>query len=424
MTSIDELARRAGAAAREQAETLVPLARAPHVPTVGIPHARRRRARWLALSGAVTVAATLVAVLATASSSEDTPATFDLLSSQLSSTASPQSSPPSPLSTSPPSTSAPSTSLPSMSPPSTSPPPIEPTLSATIPVANTVGLAMTAADGFIWAAPRTGSGGVVAIDSATNRIAATVAGTGSAKAMAAGFGALWACGDDTVRIDPTTAEIVARYPVACRAGITTGYGSVWVENYATLTRLDPASGDVITTIPIAFGGSGVAAGAGSIWVAEGRLGPGVLTRVDPQTNAVIATIEMPWITRGIVATDTAVWVAAGPDPKSAAPAALLRIDPATNTIQRTYPEPSGASLALLGPFLWVVGYEGSVFVVDTRSGDVVSRPPLRPADFQVHGDAGLAVGDGSIWLSTKTPGAVERIDPGSFGGELPAADAG
>jgi len=415
MTSVDELARRAGAAAREQAETLVPFALAPHQPTVGVLHPRRRRARWLALSGAVAVAATVAAVLATAPSSQDTPATFELLSSQLSTTTtgSPQTS----LSSLP-------QSSPSTSPPSTSPPSIEPTLSATIPVANTVGLAMTAAEGFIWAAPRAGSGGVVAIDSATNRIAATVAGTGSARAMVAGFGALWACGDDTIRIDPTTAEIVARYPVACRAGITTGYGSVWVENYATLTRLDPASGDVIATIPIAFGGSGVAAGAGSIWVAEGRLGPGVLTRVDPQTNTVIATIEMPWITRGIVATDTAVWVAAGPDPKSADPAALLRIDPATNTIQRTYPEPSGASLALLGPFLWVVGYEGSVFVVDTRSGDVVSRPPLRPADFQVHGDAGLAVGDGSIWLSTKTPGAVERIDPGSFGGELPAADAG
>jgi streptogramin lyase len=113
------------------------------------------------------------------------------------------------------------------------------------------------------------------------------------------------------RIDPHTNETVETIAVGPRPGrVAAGEGGVWTLNRGdgSVTRVDPASNKVVTTIPIAAaaGPGEIAAGAGSVWISA----PGVpLVRIDPRTNrAVRFTGEGGG---AILVAHGSLWVAAG-----------------------------------------------------------------------------------------------------------------
>lgn len=297
----------------------------------------------------------------------------------------------------------------------------QPAIVATIPVEDGV-KAIAAASGRVWVGSRTGTE-IVAIDQTTNQVVARIARQGTVAMTVdrnpAGTAdeppALYACSTvDTVKIDPARAEIVATYPYGCNRGITIGFGAIWIENWTQLVELGPA-GDLIATIPIERGGWGVVAGAGSIWVADGFVGPGTVTRIDPYSHTVVATIPVPVQTRNIIATDTAVWITTLPNAHTNDKTSLIRIDPATNTIAEEYPEGTGGSgLDLSGRYLWAVGRGGAIFIVDTLTNDVVARPDLIPTG-PTPGAEGLVAANGSVWITIGQPGTVLRVNPGAFG---------
>jgi virginiamycin B lyase len=76
--------------------------------------------------------------------------------------------------------------------------------------------------------------------------------------------------DDTVtRIDPSTSATrtitVGDEPVA----VVAGGGAVWVTNRAggTISRIDPATHEVVRTIEVGSAPAGIALARGAVWVA-------------------------------------------------------------------------------------------------------------------------------------------------------------
>jgi virginiamycin B lyase len=65
----------------------------------------------------------------------------------------------------------------------------------------------------------------------------------------------------------------------------------------------------VARIPIGRGGSGIAAGAGSVWVANEL--DGTITRIDPGTNHVVETIRVGGSPHDLVVAGGEVWVAKG-----------------------------------------------------------------------------------------------------------------
>ena len=123
--------------------------------------------------------------------------------------------------------------------------------------------------------------------------------------------------------------------------------AVWVANHRddTVTRIDPLTNKIVALVSLGTTSSnpncrscvsGVAIGAGAVWVS---VAVGGVVRIDPQTNQVVTIIPTNAGTFGIASDDQGIWFANGEDQ------AILRIDPLTNQIVGAIP--SSAPLAFL-----------------------------------------------------------------------------
>jgi hypothetical protein len=167
-----------------------------------------------------------------------------------------------------------------------------------------------------------------------------------------------------------------------------------------------------------FGGGGLAAGFGSIWVtgtdpeSPDETGA-VVDRVDPATNRVVARIPLDGRHGADIAVGPdAVWVAFF----GAQHAGLARIDPATNEVDATidlesdyarYVAAAGDAV-IVAELEWPGGYAGPCSVltsIDPASNTVVARTPVdEGCDHVVRPSAW----DGRIWVSTSR---LSRVDP-------------
>jgi ABC-type transport system substrate-binding protein/streptogramin lyase len=164
-----------------------------------------------------------------------------------------------------------------------------------------------------------------------------------------------------------------------------------------LALISPGNGSLQETVPLRAPPAGVAAGSGSMWVAEPTAG--LVVRVDPGRRAVAATIPVGTRPSRIVAAGGQVWVL---DP---ADRALSRIDPQTNTVAQTIAlggQPSDV-LASAGS-LWVANRGGAVQRIDPATGRILSVA-------RTGGDpSGLAATAGAVWVATDQSGTMARID--------------
>ncbi len=120
-----------------------------------------------------------------------------------------------------------------------------------------------------------------------------------------GYEAVWAgTGLGVVRIDPATNEITATIPssqTGTARGLTStavavGETAVWVANTfvpgsvfktsrkrGSVSRIDPQTNVVVTTIPVGHEPFAIAAGYGAVWVTNRT--DGTLSRIDPSTRS-------------------------------------------------------------------------------------------------------------------------------------------
>jgi YVTN family beta-propeller protein len=142
-------------------------------------------------------------------------------------------------------------------------------------------------------------------------VTARVAGVGPTS-IAVAFGSVWVSTSDPShglqRFNPEAFQqgpfeelSTGRTPAALAAGA----GSIWVANTDddSVTRVDPATAGLNSSLPIEVGDgpTAVAFGAGSVWVAN--TAAGTISRVDPATNDVEATIDVGNAPAGIAVAD-------------------------------------------------------------------------------------------------------------------------
>jgi hypothetical protein len=267
-------------------------------------------------------------------------------------------------------------------PASTSPTPsAEPAVSVTRIRVNGPGgpdtfpLGLAGADGVVWVAsggnigfpPMIGTLSDPSVDAGVATLARVRAGTAPpyevtgqvtiGKAgdigVVAAFGDAWVLRpalDRVIRIDGSSLAKLASIPVPHPSGAAADDSSLWVTSMdGTLTRIDPATNQVVasidTGVPADRGfendgalpptspnngvpATGVAVGDGSVWVRGG----GRLVRIDPATNSMQATIEVGGTIEGLAAGDSNVWISVCTPADPPCTWELVRIDATTNAI--------------------------------------------------------------------------------------------
>ena len=179
-------------------------------------------------------------------------------------------------------------------------------------------------------------------------------------------------GENVIRIDATTNEIVATIPLGKDPrAVAVGEGAVWVHAFTTIYRIDPRTNEVVYWIPI-WANVALAVGPNAVWLTN-HLG-GKVARIDPRTNAIVATIPVAPNPRDILVGEDVVWIlhtAFGTHPQ---PSYLSRIDPATNKVLG---EPirvgDWAHVLLGGKYLWI-GSLGKLSRIDPKTLQKVGEP--------------------------------------------------
>jgi len=211
-------------------------------------------------------------------------------------------------------------------------------------------------------------------------------------------------------IDPRTNDVVGAISVGPRPGaVAAGAGSVWIANddSKTLTRIDQVTRRVAATITLPATATGIAPGLGAVWVAHGRSGQ--LSRVDPQFDRVTKTLAVTgralYFPNGTVDVGEGwVWAVFGNS-------TLARIDPRRVRVSKS-------GLAGEGPAGIVVA-DGSVWVANSGDSTVERLHPLAFEEGALHEynvgrtPTGIAFGAGAIWVANTGDDSVTRIDPGT-----------
>jgi DNA-binding SARP family transcriptional activator/DNA-binding beta-propeller fold protein YncE len=180
-----------------------------------------------------------------------------------------------------------------------------------------------------------------------------------------GDGSLWVTtsaerNGGVVVVDLRTEKIETRRPWVAY-GIARGYDRVWLVGEQLLRSVYAVGPVLDVEIPLSSPGVGVdvAVGEGDVWTVttpvfhfgvQGtqRVGRGILTRVDPETRAVETTIRLGGVPEAVAIGNGSVWIT------DISRNVVLRVDPSTNTVVQTIRLGSRPTdVAVAGGLVWV-----------------------------------------------------------------------
>jgi YVTN family beta-propeller protein len=207
-----------------------------------------------------------------------------------------------------------------------------------------------------------------------------------------------------VAVDTATGRLAEVIPLAgVPAAVSAdGDGSIWVADPGAgkVSRVEPGPAAETDRIPVAAGPGSIVVGAGAVWVAS--TARAIVTRIDPETESVTQTISLPGANPGAIAYGAGMlWVT---DPVARK---LFEIEPATGTLRRTFPlDVRPGAIAVSAGAVWVTGYDtGTAERIDPRSGRATGRARVG------HGPVAVMAGAGSVWVANSLDGTVSRVDP-------------
>ncbi len=180
-----------------------------------------------------------------------------------------------------------------------------------------------------------------------------------------------------------------------------GPKAVWVtsEKDGTLTRLDPDTGEVVSTRRLGKGVSGVAVGSKWTWVTNPE--DGQLLRLEPRDGRE-KTIAVPGEPGPVALGGNRVWLAdlggRGVSAVNAEGASLFRAG--------LPPQAPGLRLAWGDGGLWVAVADAGV-IRRLDPGTLVAGETIRVG----RGPAGLTVAGGFVWVANSRDGTVSKVDP-------------
>lgn len=261
-------------------------------------------------------------------------------------------------------------------------------------------------DDSVWVGS-TGPNAVHQIDAATGQLVATVHVPGKPCAgLATGFGSLWVplCADTPAiaKIDLLKRQLTGVFPVSlviAEAGVTTGYGNVWLmtDHAGTLAGLNPLTGSVHQTLQVPAGSYNPLFSGGLIWVT--RVAGASVTAVDPVSTAPVALIDIGPAPRFLTAGYGAIWTLNQGD------GTLSRIDARSRLVTATtrLDTPGlGGDIAVGSGMVWTTVRGVPLSAVDAYTAE------LRCQWIGNGGDS-VGVAHGSIWLINCRAGEISRI---------------
>jgi YVTN family beta-propeller protein len=269
-------------------------------------------------------------------------------------------------------------------------------------------------------------GSIDQIDLATGTITGSVP-IGLATNLWNGFGmndaGLWATEWESAtlyHVDPVSLKVVAAIPAGKGPkGILANADGVWVADThdGKVLRIDPATNKVVATIVVGPTGSSgpnwLASGLGSVWVDIPN--NGTVVRIDPVTDLIQATIPTVknFVACGGLAIGTdAAWVS-GCDSS----AAVARFDPTTNTPVTAVAMSGHGGPTLIGDVPWVsldTGDESSGLLIRINPATNTIDRVLVP-DVPFGGGGGIAVVADSVWVHDYYHGVLLRFPLAAFG---------
>ena len=227
------------------------------------------------------------------------------------------------------------------------------------------------------------------------------------RALALGFGALWAVGREGLfRIDVETGEPTDRLPLEDPSDVAVGGDRVWVLDRGTQPRALQVDPDALEVTGQGFVGDdprSLAVGAGSVWVTN--TADGSISEIDEESGRVLGNpIDVGGRPTNVAASGGDVWVVDNFGGK------LIPIDaggeaPSAGEPVATAPHPRG--LAIGFGSLWVSsGDEGTVIRYGLDGAGPTATVPVGadPAD--------VDVGAGAVWSADQGGDTVSRIAAG------------
>jgi outer membrane protein assembly factor BamB len=153
---------------------------------------------------------------------------------------------------------------------------------------------------------------------------------------------VWAAtGDKLLAFDPESGVPTRTLARPCDAGTAFDGKYLYQIAEARIDKIDPASGDVVASIPAPGNGSdsGLTWAEGSLWVGQYR--DRKIHRIDPETGAVLRSIECKQFVTGVTWVDGELWHGTWEGDESD----IRRIDPASGAVLERLTMPSGAGVS-------------------------------------------------------------------------------
>jgi glutamine cyclotransferase len=170
---------------------------------------------------------------------------------------------------------------------------------------------------------------------------------------------VWAAtGSKLLAFDPDSGEPVDTLDCACDAGTTFDGTHLYQIAEARIDKINPATGDVVASIPAPGHGSdsGLAWAEGSLWVGQYR--DRKIHQIDPATGNILRTIESNRFVTGVTWVDGELWHGTWEGDESE----LRRIDPQNGAVLDRLEMPHGINISGLesdGANLFYAGGGGS-----------------------------------------------------------------
>jgi glutamine cyclotransferase len=153
---------------------------------------------------------------------------------------------------------------------------------------------------------------------------------------------VWAAsGAKLIAFDPESGEPTRMLDRACDAGTTFDGTYLYQIAEARIDKIDPATGDVVASIPAPGHGndSGLAWAEGSLWVGQYR--DRKIHQIDPATGAVIRTIESNRFVTGVTWVDGELWHGTWEGDESD----IRRINPESGAVLERLEMPRGTAVS-------------------------------------------------------------------------------
>ena len=170
---------------------------------------------------------------------------------------------------------------------------------------------------------------------------------------------VWAAtGEHLVGFDPASGATTRTLNVVCDAGTAFDGTHLYQIAEARIDKIDPATGQVLASIPAPGGGndSGLTWAEGSLWVGQYR--DRKIHQIDPATGAIRRTIESNRFVTGVTWVDGELWHGTWEGEESS----LRHIDPTSGAVLQQLDMPAGVGVSGLesdGAGLFYCGGGGS-----------------------------------------------------------------